>query len=213
MKNDREDAISASRRSVLKSVAAGAGLAVLPSASVWAANFSVGPTTGYAPTTSLGYCPLSSISDHGTALVDAASVRPMRGNYQLSVIGANTAVPLSVAAQYGYNASHTFWSAWQAQNLLQRSPPITIRWSAGANNALPLSILQGKLSGTAQVTAHEGIYALVVVPATSAMPAWSSLVVKPVSTGGVSMRLLTGGREVAFPYVLFSVLGDTASFA
>ena len=217
MKSDLEDAICASRRKVLKSVAAGAGLAALPCASAWAVpSLGAGSAVNYAPTVALGYCPISSISDRGTTLATASSLRPISGDYELSVIGANTAVPLSVAAQYGYSASHVFWQAWQTQGLLQRSPPITIRWAASASNALPLFVMQGKLSGTAQVPAREGIYALAVVPATKTMPAWSSLLVKPVSNGGVSMRLLqvTGGKEATFPYVLFSVQsGNAASFA
>jgi hypothetical protein len=202
---------SVSRRKMLAATAAGAGLAILPGAAAMAA---MAPAK-FAPIVGMGYCQIPEKGSIAAAtIVDALSVSPARGTYDLRVVGANTQVPLAIAAQYGADAEHCFWQAWNAQGMLQCSPPSTIRWAAKSANPLLLNIQLASSAGTAQVTARNGIYILTVTSALSRPPAWGTLALRDESSGGVSMRLLSrsSGQEVDFPYALFAVQAqDTPS--
>jgi hypothetical protein len=196
--------LSASRRRMLAAAAAGTGLALLPGAAAMAA---MAPAQ-LAPTIGMGYCrPPASGSIAAATLTDAFSVPALRGAYELRVVGANTQVPLAIAAQYGANAEHCFWQAWTEQSMLQCSPPSAIRWVAKAGNPLPLNINLTSSSGVAQVTAQAGIYVMTVMPASRRQPAWKTLALRDASSGGVLMRLVSrsSGAQVDFPYALFSV--------
>jgi len=200
------DLSSIARRKMLKAAAVGAGLSALPAARVIAAAITVGKA---APALTMGYCAQESLEKLGlaAALSDAFNVAPQRANYTLRVIGVGTQVPLALSAQYGALAQHCFWQAWLEHGMLQRSPPITIRWAATAGNPLPLNIRVDTGTQTAEVTARAGIYVLTIVPATQRQPAWSALALRKQFSGGVGMKLVAreGGAEVAFPYALFDV--------
>jgi len=205
-KDERSSEItSTSRRELLGAVAAGTGLAMLPGAQALAV---IATTTGLAPSIAMGYCRQPAEGSIASAtLSDALSVTPARGTYELRVVGAATSSPMAIGALYGGGAEHVFWQAWMVQNLLQRSPPSSIRWAATAGNALPLTIQLAKSGGATQVPAQSGVYALIIVPQLLKMPAWSSLGLREATSGGVSMRLVTRstGAEVTFQYALFSV--------
>ena len=210
MKKDLEHATSRaamiSRRELLVAAAAGTGLAFLPVLPALAASASVRKPP--LPSIAMGYCkPPASGSLSGATLTNALSVAPTRGTYELRVVGAATDQPLAIGAQYGTNAEHCFWQAWMVRNMLQCSPPSAIRWAANARNPLPLSVQIDQGTAASQVPARSGIYALIVVPQTQAMPAWSSLGLEDSFTDGVAMRLVTRGSSVPvnFPYALFSV--------
>ena len=195
-----------SRRELLVAAAAGTGLAFLPVLPALAAGSSA--RKGPLPSIAMGYCntPASgSLADAN--LVDALSVAPIRGNYELRVVGAATDQPLAIGAQYGANAEHCFWQAWMTQKLLQCSPPSAIRWAASSGKPLPLTVALGAGTAVSQVPARSGIYALIVVPQSQPMPAWSSLGLEDSCTDGVAMRLVERGSStrVGLPYALFSV--------
>lgn len=209
MKNDLERGTGStammSRRELLVAAAAGTGLAFLP---VLPAFASMSAQKGLLPSIAMGYCkPPASGSLTGATLVDALSVSPIHGTYELRVVGAATDQPLAIGAQYGANAEHCFWQAWMAQNLLQCSPPSAIRWAASSGKPLPLSVELGTGTVTSQVPARSGIYALIVVPQTQRMPVWGTLGLEDSFTDGVAMRLVERGSStpVGLPYALFSV--------
>lgn len=196
-----------SRRELLVAAAAGAGLAFLPGLPALAAGSSVKKQPPL-PSIAMGFCntPASgSLAD--ASLVDALSVTPVRGSYELRVVGAATDQPLAIGARYGANAEHCFWQAWMTQNMLQCSPPSAIRWAAGSGKPLPLTIALGAGTAVSQVPARSGICALIVVPQTQQMPVWSSLGLEDSFTDGVAMRLVERGSStpVSLPYALFSV--------
>ncbi|HST28880.1 MAG TPA: hypothetical protein VLK26_10995 [Rudaea sp.] len=209
MKNDLERGTGMvamiSRRELLVAAAAGAGLAFLP---VLPALAGVSTQAGPLPSIVMGYCkPPASGSLAGATLVDALSVSPIRGTYELRVVGAATDQPLAIAAQYRADAEHCFWQAWKTQNLLQCSPPSAIRWAASSGTALPLTVALGAGTAVSQVPARSGIYALIVVPQSQRIPAWSTLGLEDSFTDGVAMRLIQRGSSasVELPYALFSV--------
>jgi hypothetical protein len=216
MKKDLEHATSRattiSRRELLVAAAAGAGLAFLPGLPALAAGVSARKPP--LPSIAMGYCNMpASGSLTGATLVDALSVSPIRGTYELRVVGAATDQPLAIGAQYGANAEHCFWQAWMTRNLLQCSPPSAIRWAAGSGKPLPLTIALGAGTAVSQVPARSGIYALIVVPQAQPMPAWSSLGLEDSFTDGVAMRLVERGSStsVGLPYALFSVRSLTGA--
>lgn len=209
MKNDLERGVGTpammSRRELLVAAATGTGLAFLP---VLPALAGVSTSKGPLPSVAVGYCnPPANGSLIGATFVNANAVSPIRGTYELRVVGAATDQPLAIGAQYGANAEHCFWQAWKVQNLLQCSPPSSIRWAANARNPLPLTVGLGAGTAASQVPARSGIYALIVVPQSQRMPAWSALGVEDSFTDGVAMRLVARGSSVPvnFPYALFSV--------
>jgi hypothetical protein len=195
-----------SRRELLVAAAAGAGLAFLPGLPALAAGVSARKPP--LPSIAMGYCNLpASGSLTGATLVDALSVSPIHGTYELRVVGAATDQPLAIGARYGANAEHCFWQAWMTQKLLQCSPPSAIRWAASSGKPLPLTVALGAGTAVSQVPARSGIYALIVVPQSQPMPAWSSLGLEDSFTDGVAMRLVERGSStrVGLPYALFSV--------
>lgn len=200
-----------SRRELLVAAAAGTGLAFLPALPALA-RVSMRP--GPLPSIAMGYCkPPANGSLTDATLVDALSVSPVRGTYELRVVGAATDQPLAIGAQYGPDAEHCFWQAWMTQNMLQCSPPSAIRWAANTGNPLPLSLVLGAGTATSQVPARSGIYALVVVPQSQPMPAWGTFGLEDSVTDGVAMRLVERGRStpVGLPYALFSVRSLTGA--
>lgn len=215
MKKDmeREAGMAAmmSRRELLVAAAAGTGLAFLP---VLPAFARISTQVGPLPSIAMGYCkPPASGSLAGATLVDALSVSPIRGTYELRVVGAATDQPLAIGALYGANAEHCFWQAWRAQNLLQCSPPSAIRWAASSGKPLPLTVALGAGTAVSQVPARSGIYALIVVPQSQRMPAWGALGLEDSFTDGVAMRLVERGSStsVVLPYALFSVRALTGA--
>jgi hypothetical protein len=204
---EREAGVTAmmSRRELLVAAAAGAGLALLP---VLPALAGAPAKKLSLPSVVMGYCnPPANGSLTDAVLVDALSVAPIRGTYELRVVGAATDQPLAIGAQYGADAKHCFWQAWMAQNLLQCSPPSAIRWAADSGKPLPLTVELGAGTAASQVPARNGIYVLMVVPQSQRIPAWSTLGIEDSATDGVAMRLVARGSSapVDFPYALFSV--------
>jgi len=191
-------AASASRRELLKAVAVGAGLSLIPGAHALAAASAVGKVP--APTLSLGY-----LAPGGKSIVDANAVSSARGSYQLSVIGAGVQSPFALGAQYSAIAEHRFWQAWIEQGMLQRSAPITIRW-ASAGGALPLNVRLPTGTLTTDIAARPGIYILTMTPASQAVTSWSSCALA-MQPGGESMKLVTNGSraDAALNYALFEV--------
>lgn len=205
LERDAGETAMLSRRELLVAAAAGAGLAFLPGLPALAG---VSAHKGLLPSVLMGYCNMpasGSLAD--ASLGDALSVAPIRGNYELRVVGVATDQPLAIGAQYGANAEHCFWQAWMTQNLLQCSPPSAIRWAASSGKPLPLTVAVGAGTAVSQVPARSGIYALIVVPQAQRIPAWSSLGLEDSFTDGVAMRLVARGSStpVNFPYALFSV--------
>lgn len=202
---DADAPLSSSRRRLLMAAAAGTSLAMFPFQPGTARPVKISP---YAPVIGLGYCkpPPPDAVDQAT-LADALTLASMRGTFELRVIGANTSVPLAIAAEYGLYAQHYFWQAWLVGDLLQRSSPIAIRWAANARNALPLTINVSEGGGTAQIAARPGVFALTVSSAAQRQPAWANLGLREAFTDGVEMRLVTrsNGEEVNIPYALFEV--------
>jgi hypothetical protein len=70
-----------------------------------------------------------------------------------------------------------------------------------------LTVALGAGTAVSQVPARSGIYALIVVPQSRPIPAWSSLGLEDSFTDGVAMRLVERGSSapVSLPYALFSV--------
>ena len=203
---DRETGVpsSAVRRKLLQAAAAGAGLSSLPGAAL-AAN----AISAVAPTLMVGYCSRQAYDAQSgsPALGDAFTVSPVRGTYELRVLGAGTSQPLALSAQYSSLAEHRFWQAWTENGLLQRSAPIAIRWASPGGNALPINIRLPSGTLTADITARAGVYVVAAVPSALRVPAWSTLTLKKQFSGGVECKLVSrpSGGEVAFPYTLFSV--------
>jgi len=197
---------SAARRKLLHAAVAGAGLSTL-SASGTAAALAL-TAGGTAPSLMLGYCTPASMESKnpGTSLGEAYKVLPVRGTYELRVIGAGTREPMALSAQYSI-AEHRFWQAWLEQRMLQRSPPIAIRWAATRGDALPINIRLASGTLTAEVTARAGVYVIAAVPSAQRVPAWSMLALKKQTTGGVESKLVSSqnGVEVTFPYAVFAV--------
>lgn len=194
--------ISAARRKMLKAAAAGAGLSLLPGAHALAGVVAVAkPPVSLAPSVQMGFCARGS-----NTIVDALAARPAKGNFELSVIGAGTRTPFALEAQYSAIAAHRFWQVWLEQGMLQRSAPITIRWSSSAGNPLPINIKVPQGTLTAEVSAHAGIYVLSIVPANETVPPWSSLAFGLGKHGSELTLVPKGSRtEVATTYALFEV--------
>ena len=205
---DRADApASASRRQLITAAALGAGIAAVPAGSAFAAVTKQPPVS--LASIDVGFASLNAVLHQGVAasLSDAIAVRPRRGNYLLRVAGAGTTVPLALTAQYSSTLTHCFWQAWSTAGLLQRSPPIAIRWDAPAGQSMPLQVTLGKSTLNAVISAQNGVYVVILPGATQKIPAWSDLALRPQSTGGVEYALIqrSTGAAAPFPYAVFEV--------
>jgi len=198
---------SAARRQLITAAALGAGVAVLPAAPALAAAIKQPPVS--MASIDVGYATLDAVFKQGVkaTLVDAISVRPSGGNFLLRVASAVTTVPMALSAFYTSTLAHCFWQAWNTAGLLQRSPPIAIRWDASGTQALPLQVTVGGATLNTAIAARNGIYVVIVPGATQKIPAWSDLALRPQSTGGVEYALIqrSTGRPVAFPFAVFEV--------
>ncbi|MGA9335524.1 MAG: hypothetical protein WBV39_14690 [Rudaea sp.] len=200
---------SSARRQMLKAAGIGTGLALLPGARAFA-MLRGGPVKTMAPSVAIGYLPQLPEPTPGSVddmIVDGLFVAASPATYELRVLGVTTDVPMSVDAQYAGDAQHRFWQAWTERGMLQRSPPIAIRWWANKRNPLPLSVqIAGGVAMT-QVTARRGIYVLALGPDAKSLPAWNSLALRRTPPEGADYQLVSrsNGNPVTFPYALFSV--------
>ncbi len=209
---------SIARRQMLKAAGIGTGLVLLPGASAFALIRGGPPVKTMAPSVAIGYLPqlpepASAFIDD--TIVDGLFVAASPATYELRVLGVITDVPLSVDAQYAGDAQHRFWQAWTVQGMLQRSPPITIRWWANKRNPLPLAVEIGGGVAMTQVTARAGIYVLALGPNARALPAWNTLALRLAEPDGTTYQLVSrsNGNPVTFPHALFSVQPIAASDA
>jgi hypothetical protein len=200
------DGQGVSRRSVLKTVVAGAGLALLPRAHRLLA---AGSLPELAPDVSLGYWKHRAAVDLNSTdnvLVDARGMAPEAAAYALRVMGAETDTPLSVSAQYAAGAEHRFWQAWHEGRMLQHSQTTSITWSASAGEPLHLVIRTAGGAGTVEVPAQAGTYVLAIGPDARKVPAWRDLALDQ-DNHGKTLRLVwrSGGQAVPFPHLYFAV--------
>lgn len=195
-----------SRRSVLKTVVVGAGLALLPRAHRLLA---AGSLPELAPDVALGYWQHRAAVDLNSpdnVLVDARKVTSTAAMYALRVMGAETDTPLSVSARYAAGAEHRFWQAWYEGRMLQHSQTTSITWSASAGEPLPLIVRTAGGAATAEVPAQIGTYVLAIGPDARKLPAWHDLALDQQDHGktlGLVWR--NGGTAVPFPHMFFAV--------
>ncbi|MDN5923578.1 MAG: hypothetical protein L0H70_01110 [Xanthomonadales bacterium] len=197
------------RRQLLKAAGIGAGLVLLPSAGVFALTRRA-PVQTMAASAAIGYLPQLPGPASGAiddTIVNGLGVAAVPATYALRVFGVATDVPLSVDAHYADDAQHRFWQAWSEQGILQRSPPVAIRWCADKRNPLPLAIrIDGQVALT-QVTARRGIYVLAMGSSVQTLPAWNTLALRLATSGNADYQLVSrsNGHPVTFPYALLSV--------
>lgn len=201
-----QDGRGITRRSVLKTVVAGAGLVLLPRAGRLLAADSV---SGLAPDVSLGYWKHRAAVDLNSpdnVLVDARGMAPEAATYALRVMGAETDTPLSLSAQYAAGAEHRFWQAWYEGHLLQHSHTTSITWSASAGESLPLVVRTAGGAATVHVPAQAGTYVLAVGPDARTLPSWRDLALEQDSHSKVLQLVWrNGGQAVPFPHMFFAV--------
>lgn len=196
-----------SRREMLKSAAAGIGLAILPGA-VLAAK-TVKPAM-FAPSVAMGYWQhpkTVDLNQPDDVVVDASTVSAGAGGiYKLHVLRAVCNAELAVEAQY-QAADHRFWRSWKEGGLLQHSPTSAIHWSAKDRRALQLTIWTGSSAAATQVPAFGGTYVLAIGPNAQRLPAWSDLALDQTKRNDPrSLQLvMRGGTRVSFPYLIFGV--------
>ena len=197
-----------SRREMLKGAAAGIGIALLPTAGLFAAATS---QATLAPFVAMGYWQHPARVNLNTpddVLADAAAVAATAASYKLTVLSAVTTTPLSIDAEYLDNASHRFWQAWSEGGMLQHSNTGAIRWWAQNKKALPLTVRTSGGASFTQVPAQAGTYVLAIGPNAQPLPAWSNLAIHATNPKNPrTLQLVARGNQqrVDFPYLVFRV--------
>lgn len=200
-----QDGRGISRRFVLKSAVAGAGLVLLPRTH----RLLAASSSGLAPDVALGYWRHRAAVDLNKpddVLIDARSVMPSAATYALRVMGAQTDTPLSVSAQYAASAEHRFWQAWYEGRMLQHSHTSSITWRASAGESLPLVVRTAGGAATIHVPAQVGTYVLAVGTAARTLPAWRDLALEQDShSKALQLVWRSGGSPVSFPHLYLAV--------
>ena len=197
------------RRDLMKAVAAGAGLALLPGAAALARGVitpvrpSVSAAVAYLKAQAMVGTRQSGTAVNASGFVAASGVAAVPSRYCLRVLTASADAPLSLDAQYAGGAEHHFWQAWQEGSLLQQSSPSVIRWSALDGSALPLLVWYNGGSTLVSITARSGTYALTVADAARSTPDPSELRLAGPAVDGVA--LTANGRKLSIPYFVFAV--------
>lgn len=198
-----------SRREMLKSAAAGIGLAMLPAGVTLAA--AAAQKSKLAPMVAMGYWQhprTVDLSHPDDVVADASLVTATAANYKLHVLTAVTNTALAIDAEYMGNAAHRFWQAWNEGNLLQQSQSSAIRWWAENKRALPLTISTAGGASITRVPAKSGTYVLLIGPNAQPLPAWSTLALHETKKGNprsLQLVLRGNGQRVPFPYLIFGV--------
>jgi len=208
-KTAQNDMSSLSRREMLKSAAAGIGLAMLPAGAAFATAATQKSTL--APMVAMGYWQHPrqvNLNTPDDVVADASSVTATAAKYKLQVLNAVTNTALAIDAEYMGNAAHRFWQAWSEGGILQHSPTSAIRWWAQNKRGLPLTISTSGGASITQVPAKTGTYVLLIGPNAQHLPAWRDLALHETKKGNPrSLQLVSRGnsQRVPFPYLIFHV--------